>query len=397
MGLCKDRNILIGVTGSIAAYKAVELVRLLKNAGANVKVVMTKDAKEFITELTLQAVSGSPVHSELLDPTTEASMSHITLAKWAELLLIVPATANIIAKLNAGFADDLLTTLYLASAAPTVIVPAMNQQMWRHSATQANVMALEKRGIAIWGPDEGSQACGDIGPGRMIEPLQILSEIEQFFSPKILQGKIVVITAGPTRERIDPVRFLSNDSSGKMGYALAEAAKALGAQVTLVSGPTYLDPPQGVNVIKVESAQEMYDGVMQTIAESDIFIASAAVADFRVSGISKHKIKKPSVPEIHLEPNVDILQAVANLNKRPYVVGFAAETENVIENAAKKLHDKKLDMIVANQVGQDGTGFGGDDNQVSVLTADDRVDLDRMSKRDLAFKLLQIITRQTFK
>lgn len=397
MGLCKDRNILIGVTGSIAAYKAVELVRLLKNAGANVKVVMTKDAKEFITELTLQAVSGSPVHSELLDPTTEASMSHITLAKWTELLLIVPATANIIAKLNAGFADDLLTTLYLACSAPTVIVPAMNQQMWRHSATQANVVALKKRGIALWGPDEGSQACGDIGPGRMIEPLQIMSAIEQFFSPKILEGKTVVITAGPTRERIDPVRFISNDSSGKMGYALAEAAKALGAQVILVSGPTHLEAPEGMNVIKVESAQEMYDGVMQAITESDIFIGCAAVADFRVSDISQHKVKKPNVPQIHLEPNVDILQSVANLNKRPYVVGFAAETQNVIENAAKKLTEKKLDMIIANLVGREGTGFSSDDNQVSVLTADDRINLDRMTKRDLAFKLLQIITRQTSK
>jgi phosphopantothenoylcysteine decarboxylase/phosphopantothenate--cysteine ligase len=391
MSACKNKNILIGVTGSIAAYKAAELIRLVKEAGANVKVVMTKDAKEFITELTLQAVSGSPVHCNLLDPNTEASMSHITLAKWADLLLIVPATANVIAKLKAGLADDLLSTLYLACAAPTVIVPAMNQQMWRHAATQANVAALRATDVTFWGPDTGSQACGDVGPGRMLEPVEILAQLEHFFSPKLLEGKKVLITAGPTRERIDPVRYISNYSSGKMGYALAQSAQALGANVTLVTGPTHLQTPDHIKTVAVESAQEMYQAVMDQVAACDIFIACAAVADYRSATVAKQKIKKPSLPQITLENNVDILKEVASLEKRPYIVGFAAETENLIDNAKKKLHEKKLDMIVANLIGESNSGFESDDNRVCVITATNEIDFELMSKRELAPLLLELI------
>lgn len=388
------KNIVIGVTGSIAAYKTPELVRLLKAEGANVKVVMTQDAKQFITELTLQAVCGSPVHSQLLDPTTEASMSHITLAKWADLIVIVPATANVIAKLNAGIADDLLSTLYLASAAPTAIVPAMNQQMWRHIATQQNVGELKERGVLFWGPDEGSQACGDEGPGRMIEPSQILEEINSYFAPKLFQGKKIVITAGPTRERLDPVRYISNFSSGKMGYALAQAAKNLGAEVVLVSGPTQLSAPVGVATILVESADEMYQAVCDHLSNCEVFIGCAAVADFRSKEIAPQKIKKGLVPEIKLEKNIDIIQEIGRRSDKPFLVGFAAESENLVENAKAKLLQKNLDMVVANDISAADSGFNSDFNRVCVITADGRVDFDLMPKLRLAGELMGVICQR---
>lgn len=394
MNFCKEKNVLIGVTGSIAAYKAPELIRLLKAEGANVQVVMTQDAKQFITELTLQAVSGSPVHSQLLDPTAEASMSHITLAKWADLIIIAPATANILAKINAGIADDLLSTLYLASGAATAIVPAMNQQMWRHVATQHNVQQLEKRGVLFWGPDEGLQACGDDGPGRMIEPSQILAQIDHFFSPKLMAGLKIVITAGPTRERLDPVRYISNFSSGKMGYALAQSARNLGAQVILVSGPTHLPAPTSVTTISVESASEMYRAVSEHLPDCDVFIGCAAVADFRAKEIATQKIKKGMLTDLKLEKNIDILQEIGKRQDKPFLVGFAAESENLIENAKAKLLQKNLDMVVANDISADDSGFNSDFNCVSVITATEQVDFELMPKQVLAGRLMELIQRQ---
>jgi phosphopantothenoylcysteine decarboxylase/phosphopantothenate--cysteine ligase len=393
MNFC-TKNIVIGVTGSIAAYKTPELVRLLKAKGVNVKVVMTQDAKQFITELTLQAVSGSPVHSQLLDPTTEASMSHITLAKWADLIVIAPATANVIAKLNVGIADDLLSTLYLASAAPTALVPAMNQQMWRHIATQQNVQQLAQRGVVFWGPDEGLQACGDDGPGRMIEPSQIMEKITSHFAPKLLQGKKIVITAGPTRERLDPVRYISNFSSGKMGYALAQSARDLGAQVVLISGPTQLKPPGNVKTIAVESASEMHRAVFEHLPDCDVFIGCAAVADFRAKEIATQKIKKGMLTDLKLEKNIDILQEIGKRQDKPFLVGFAAESENLIENAKAKLLQKNLDMVVANDISEDDSGFNSDFNCVSVITATKQMDFELMPKRDLSEALMQLIYQQ---
>lgn len=391
MSSFKDKNIIIGVTGSIAAYKAVELIRLLKTQGANIKVVMTNDAKHFITELTLQAVSGSKVFSQLLDPETENSMSHIALAKWADLLLVVPATANVIAKFALGLADDLLSTLYLASKASTVLIPAMNQQMWQHPATISNIKQLQSRGMIIWGPDHGSQACGDYGPGRMIEPSDILTRVANFYSAKPLKDIKIVITAGPTREPIDPVRYISNYSSGKMGYALARAASNQGAQVTLVSGPTHLPVPDNVNAIYIESAQQMHRAVSDQLCHCDIFIGCAAVVDFRSKTIANQKIKKSSNLQLDLEKNIDIIDAVAQLPDKPFVVGFAAESENLIANAKLKLQQKNLDIVIANLIGVSGSGFESDHNQVSVLTHTEQIDYPLMPKDELAQLLIDVI------
>lgn len=390
MSSFKDKNILIGVTGSIAAYKAVELIRLLTQ-GANIKVVMTNDAKHFITELTLQAVSGSKVFSQLLDPETENSMSHIALAKWADLLLVVPATANVIAKFALGLADDLLSTLYLASKASTVLIPAMNQQMWQHPATISNIKQLQSRGVIIWGPDHGSQACGDYGPGRMIEPSDILTRVANFYSAKPLKDIKIVITAGPTREPIDPVRYISNYSSGKMGYALARAASNQGAQVTLVSGPTHLPVPDNVNAIYIESAQQMHRAVSDQLSHCDIFIGCAAVVDFRSKTIADQKIKKSSNLQLDLEKNIDIIDEVAQLPVKPFVVGFAAESENLIANAKLKLQQKNLDIVIANLIGVSGSGFDSDHNQVSVLTHTEQIDYPLMPKDELAQLLIDVI------
>lgn len=387
-----DKHILLGITGSIAAYKTPDLVRRLREFQAQVQVVMTQAATQFITPLSLQAVSGHRVHTELLNADLEATMSHITLARWADAVLIAPATAHCLAKLTYGLADDLLTTLCLATTAPIAIAPAMNQQMWLAAVTQENVRRLQQRGIQLLGPAVGNQACGEIGAGRMLEPLDIVAQLATLFSTQKLQGQRVLITAGPTRENIDAVRFISNRSSGKMGYALAQAATQAGATVTLISGPVALSPPIGVNMVSVYSAQEMYKAVMTHIAEADIFIATAAVADYRPSQPVAHKIKKQATTlAIHLERTPDILATVADLPNPPFTVGFAAETHNVIEYARDKLQRKKLNMIVANQVGVEGIGFESEENAAYVLWEDKEIALAQCTKVRLAEQLIEII------
>lgn len=388
-----QKNILLGITGSIAAYKSAELVRILKNSGANVRVVMSAGAQNFITPMTLQAVSGHPVYTELLDTTSEAAMSHIELARWADIILVAPATAHFMAKIAHGFADDLLTSLCLATTAAVMIAPAMNAQMWAHLATQANSQILAERNIQIIGPGYGEQACGEIGLGRMLEPEEIMAQLElSSRQTSILQGKHFLITAGPTQEAIDPVRYLSNHSSGKMGYALAKAAAVQGASVTLVSGPTSLSPPANVKHISVITAADMLSAVMDQIKICDVFIAAAAVADFRIKQPSLQKIKKSATPlNLELEPNPDILMTVSKLKQRPYLIGFAAETENLIENAKQKLKQKNCDMIIANHVGN-GLGFGVDFNEVTVITNNSLEKFPLINKLMLAEDLIEIIT-----
>lgn len=388
--LLANKQILLGVTGGIAAYKSADLVRRLRDAGALVRVVMTTGAKQFITPLTMQAVSGNSVHDDLFDPLAEAAMGHIELARWADIILVAPATADFMAKLVQGEAGDLLSTLCLASQAPLVIAPAMNQGMWKHTATQANVQVLQNKGVHFIGPDAGDQACGDVGFGRMSEPLAIVEEVSALFATGSLAGKRVVITAGPTQEAIDPVRYISNASSGKMGYALAEAAAEAGADVVLISGPVNLATPSHVQRIDVISAQQMLDAVMSNIKEADIFMGVAAVADYRCKQIAAEKIKKSQSNSltIELEKNPDILAAVAQLAVRPYVVGFAAETENLTENARAKLQNKKLDMIVANLA---KNSIGQDENEVTVLWSDQQKVFSRMPKNKLARELMVLI------
>ena len=361
------QRILLGVTGGIAAYKSATLVRRLMDEGAEVRVVMTSGAEAFITPLTFQALSGNPVHTDLLDPAAEAAMGHIELARWASLILIAPASANTIARLAHGLADDLLGTLCLASEAPLVIAPAMNRIMWSHAATQQNIDTLHARGVRTLGPGVGSQACGETGAGRMLEPEEIVAHLGGT-NNSALAGKRVLITAGPTREPIDPVRFLSNRSSGKMGYAIAKAARELGAEVTLISGPVNLDTPHGVNRIDVVTAEQMLDSTLEHADSHDIFISVAAVADYRVDKVSKQKIKKSSDDmELKLTRNPDILKSVAALKNKPFCVGFAAETEKVEQHARGKLKKKKLDMIAANHVAQaDNPVFGSDVNALDV-------------------------------
>ena len=366
------QRILLGVSGGIAAYKSATLVRRLIDEGAEVRVVMTGGAQAFITPMTFQALSGNPVHTELLDPAAEAAMGHIELARWASLILIAPASANTIARLAHGLADDLLSTLCLASEAPQVIAPAMNRIMWSHAATQQNIDTLHARGVRTLGPGVGSQACGETGAGRMLEPEEIVEHLSgannAVLTAKKLTGKKILITAGPTREPIDPVRFLSNRSSGKMGYAIATAASELGADVTLISGPVHLDTPHGVNRIDVITAEEMLDSTLDQANSHDIFISVAAVADYRVEKISEQKIKKSSDDvELKLTRNPDILKSVAALKNKPFCVGFAAETEKVEEHARGKLKKKRLDMIAANHVAQAGNPvFGSDINALDV-------------------------------
>lgn len=387
-----NKKILLGIGGGIAAYKSADLVRRLKERGADVRVLMSQSAMEFITPLTLQALSGHSVASDLLDPTAEASMGHIELARWADLFVIAPATANIIARINAGMADELLTTAVLATSAPVVLCPAMNQQMYQNSATQNNLANLAHRDITLWGPANGSQACGDIGPGRMLEPLDIAKRAEAFFSKKTLTGQKILLTAGPTREAIDPVRYISNHSSGKMGYALAKAAADMGAEVTLVSGPVNLAAPHNVNVIKVESAKQMLQTVMQHIDEQDIFIGCAAVADYRVENIAESKIKKStSTMQLALIRNPDILAEVAAMDNGPFAVGFAAETNDVETYAKDKFHRKKLDMIAANDVSNSQIGFNSDVNALKVFWHDGYKELPTTDKYSLATQLLSLI------
>ncbi len=390
-----NRNVLLGVSGGIAAYKSAELVRQLQELGATVRVVMTRGAQEFITPLTLQALSGNPVHTELLDAEAELGMSHIELARWADLLLIAPATADLLARLAAGRADDLLTTVALATAAPLVLAPAMNQQMWRDQATIANVAALASRGYTFVGPASGEQACGDIGPGRMEQPAIIAAAAAGVFENGLLEGKRVVITAGPTREALDPVRYISNHSSGKMGYALAQAAVDAGARTTLVSGPVNLSAPDHARVLHVESATQMLEQCLQLLPECDIFIACAAVADYRPAAIEQQKIKKgPEHINLQLVRNPDIVAAVAASEHRPFTVGFAAETNDLLAHARDKMKRKGLDMIVANDVSNRSIGFNSDNNEATVLWADGEQVLAMTGKSAMARQIIQIIARQ---
>ncbi|MFW8629109.1 bifunctional phosphopantothenoylcysteine decarboxylase/phosphopantothenate--cysteine ligase CoaBC [Vibrio natriegens] len=387
------KKILLGISGGIAAYKCAELTRRLIERGAQVRVVMTKAAQEFITPLTMQAVSGHPVSDSLFDPAAEASMGHIELAKWADLVLLAPATADLIARLSAGMGNDLLTTLVLATDSPVAVSPAMNQQMYSNVATQENIATLARRGMHIWGPGAGEQACGDVGPGRMLEPMQLVHLCEQFFQPKVLEGKSVLITAGPTREAIDPVRYISNHSSGKMGFSLANAAVQLGARVTLVSGPVNLTTPAGVERINVASAQEMYDAVMSHATSHDAFISCAAVADYRPEDIASQKLKKTADNDqmvIKMVKNPDIVASVAAMtDKRPFTVGFAAETNDVETYARGKLVKKNLNMICANDVSVEGQGFNSNDNAITLFWPEGELALALESKEALSFKILE--------
>ncbi|WP_330472332.1 bifunctional phosphopantothenoylcysteine decarboxylase/phosphopantothenate--cysteine ligase CoaBC [Vibrio harveyi] len=387
------KKILLGISGGIAAYKCAELTRRLIERGAQVQVVMTKAAKEFITPLTMQAVSGRPVSDSLLDPAAEASMGHIELAKWADLVLLAPATADLIARMSAGMGNDLLTTLVLATDSPIAVSPAMNQQMYRNVATQENIATLARRGMHIWGPAAGEQACGDIGPGRMLEPMQLVGLCEQFFQPKLLAGKSVLITAGPTREAIDPVRYISNHSSGKMGFALANAAAQLGAKVTLISGPVSLNTPAGVERINVASAQEMHAAVTTHAPNHDAFISCAAVADYRPENVASQKLKKTENNDqmtINMVKNPDIVATVANMTEqRPFTVGFAAETNDVATYARGKLVKKNLDMICANDVSVEGQGFNCNDNAITLFWSQGELALALESKEALSFKILE--------
>jgi len=387
-----NRNVLLGVSGGIAAYKSAELVRQLQGRGASVRVIMTLGAREFITPLTLQALSGHPVHTQLLDTDAEQGMGHIELARWADLLLVAPATADLIARLSAGRADDLLTTAALATTAPLMLAPAMNQQMWQDPATIANITQLSARGAHIVGPAVGQQACGDVGPGRMEEPPVIADAAASLFESGLLAGKRVIITAGPTREALDPVRYISNHSSGKMGYALAQAAVDAGAITTLVSGPVNLAPPKHVQCLPVQSATEMLEKCLALLPECDIFIACAAVADYRPATIEQQKIKKgPEQVILQLARNPDIVAAVAASENSPFTVGFAAETNDVLSYARDKMQRKGLDMIVANDVSDLSIGFNSDHNEATVLWRDGEQVLARSGKSAIARQIVELI------
>jgi phosphopantothenoylcysteine decarboxylase/phosphopantothenate--cysteine ligase len=406
LSVISNKNIVLAVTGGIAAYKSAILVRRLKDAGFNIRVVMTQGAQAFITPLTFQALSGNPVHTALLNPEAEAGMGHIELARWADLLLVAPASCDILAKFAAGLADDLLSTLYLASNCPVWVAPAMNQQMWAAKATQRNLNTLVDDGVHVIMPDAGSQACGDVGLGRMPEPEDLARQVTRYFHQAqraiaekfgMLAGKHVVITAGPTREAMDPVRYISNHSTGKMGFSLAAACYAAGAKVTLIAGPVSLDTPNGVHRINVSSAVKMLEVSMQMLDEGcDIFIATAAVADYRVAEVAEHKIKKSGDElNVALIKNPDIVATIAQQQKRPFMVGFAAETQNVEQYAAGKLVAKKLDMIACNDVSRSDIGFASDENAMTVFFAEryqmQKRDLDKASKQEIAQQLVEAI------
>jgi phosphopantothenoylcysteine decarboxylase/phosphopantothenate--cysteine ligase len=393
--LTPKTRILLGVTGGIAAYKSPDLVRRLTERGAEVQVVMTAGAQRFVTPLSFQAVSGRPTRTDLWDSAAEAAMGHIELARWAQLVLIAPASADFIARLAAGRADDLLSTLCLATESPIALAPAMNRVMWANKATQANIDTLVSRGVRILGPGSGSQACGEIGEGRMWEPAQLAETLLAApVNARLLAGLNVLLTAGPTRERLDPVRYLTNRSSGKMGVAVAAAAREAGAHVTLVTGPVNLPTPAGITRINVESARDMYAAVHRHVAEADVFIAAAAVADFQPVTVAKQKIKKQGgAVKLDLEPAPDILKSVADMAKRPFVVGFAAETNDVEENARIKLKRKKLDMIAANQVG-DGIAFDCEDNALTVLWPAGKIEVARGPKIEVARALIALIAQR---
>ena len=391
-----NRNFIVGVTGSIAAYKAAELTRSLIREGANVRVIMTEGACEFITPLTLQALSGHEVHTDLLDTEAEAAMGHIELARWADALLIAPASADSIARLVQGRADDLLGACALATPAPVFVAPAMNQEMWAKQATQDNVQTLVSRGIAMLGPSSGSQACGDVGVGRLLEPDDIVSAVAEHLSTGALSGRHVVITAGPTREPICPVRYISNRSSGKMGYALAEACINAGAKTTLISGPVNCEPPAGATVISVETTQEMFDASMAAASTADIFIGAAAVVDFKPATVSDRKIKRSGVDamDLSLVPNPDIIASVAGGEARPQlVVGFAAETHDVQDYARKKLVSKSLDFIFANDVSDQSIGFSSEQNAGVLIGKDADIAMPMSSKRILAESIVRELSK----
>lgn len=405
----EQKNVLLGVSGGIAAYKTPDLVRKLTAKGANVRVVLTSSAEHFVSSLSLQAVSGNKVSTNLLDEDAEAGMGHIELARWADYFLVAPATANTIAKLSLGLADDLLTTLALATTAKVFIAPAMNQQMWAAHATLENVNTLQKRGANILGPAAGEQACGDMGYGRMLEPQELADALAEYAQENnaitkshdssenlVLTGKKVMITAGPTREAIDPVRYISNHSSGKMGFAIAKAAQQLGAEVTLIAGPVNLDTPHLVNRKDVVSADDMLNAVHESIAQQDIFISCAAVADYKLEAINSQKMKKQGDGDLtlNLTQNPDILKSVAFLNNPPFTVGFAAETQNVESYAKTKLEKKKLNMIAANDVSNSDLGFNSDQNALIVLSQENKYELPVASKDLLAMQLLKIVDKE---
>lgn len=394
-----NRCVLLGVSGGIAAYKSPDLVRRLRERGHQVRVVMTRGAQEFITPLSLAAVSGQAVHTALLDPRAEAAMSHIELARWADVVLIAPASADVIARLAHGLADDLLSTLCLATDAAIVLAPAMNRRMWAAAATRANVDTLRARGVRLLGPGSGDQACGETGEGRMLEPAELAAELDALLATDSrepgLAGLGVLITAGPTREAIDPVRYISNHSSGKMGYAVAAAARAAGASVILVSGPSDLPAPPGIERVQVESAEQMHAAVLSRVEGCDIFIAAAAVADYRPVEISEQKIKKKGQRlEIALVRNVDILADIAGRDHAPFTVGFAAETEKLESHAREKLTAKRLDMIAANPVGGPSPGFGADTNRLRVFWKDGEADLGEALKTELAERLVALVAER---
>jgi len=405
-----NKKILLAISGGIAAYKCPELVRRLKERGMQVKVVMTQSAQSFVTPLSLQAVSGEPVSDSLLDPSAEAAMGHIEFAKWADLILVAPATANIIAKMTHGIADDLLTTLLLATPAKVAVAPAMNQQMYAHAATQANLNTLKQRNIEVWGPASGEQACGDLGLGRMLDPLELVENCINFFADQIqnthslsLKGKTVTITAGPTREALDPVRYISNHSSGKMGYALAIAAEKLGATVNIISGPVSLPTPNNVNRVNISSAVEMQQAALELAPKSDVFIGCAAVADYRAADIQTQKIKKQGDEiSLTLVKNPDVIASVAALTtNRPFTVGFAAETQNVAQYALGKLKNKNLNMICANDVSQEGLGFNSERNALTLYWhdkqgKDSQLNLPEDSKQALAIQIIKTIANACF-
>jgi phosphopantothenoylcysteine decarboxylase/phosphopantothenate--cysteine ligase len=384
--------LLLGVSGGIAAYKAAELVRLVRAAGAEVRVVMTPAAEHFIGAATLQALSGQPVRSSLWDPAAEAAMGHIELARWATQILVAPASADLIARCANGLADDLLSTLLLASAAPVAVAPAMNQQMWAHPATQDNLARLRSRGVAVFGPAAGEQACGDIGPGRLLEPTSLLDALIGMRVGDQLAGLRILVSAGPTFEDLDPVRFIGNRSSGRMGFAIAEQAALMGARVTLVAGPTALPDPLRCERINVRSAEQMLRAVVDRVEQTDVYIGAAAVADYRPVAPRPTKIKKSAESmEIKLVRNPDILGTLAERASRPFLVGFAAETDDVLHYARGKLEAKRLDMIAANQVGLAGAGFDSEDNELTLLWSDGERILPRASKRELARTLLEVV------
>lgn len=399
MNTLNGKHILLGITGAIAAYKSAELTRRLRDAGAVVRVVMTRGATEFVTPLTFQALSGNPVHTELLDEKAEAGMGHIQLARWADAILIAPASANCLAKLAQGRADDLLTTLCLASEAPLALAPSMNRAMWDDPATRSNVNTLQQRGVHLFGPGTGAQACGESGEGRLLEVPELIAALSGLFKSGALQGVNVLITAGPTYEPIDPVRFIGNRSSGRMGFELARAAREAGANVTLISGPCAQTTPEDVTRIDVETAAEMHAAVMQHLRQQQVFIAAAAVADYRPRITAEHKLKKHKAElSIELERTADILADVAASSPRPFVVGFAAETGDLEPNARAKLTGKSLDMIAANLVGKDANaqdiGFNSEYNALHVFWLNGGQKLEKMRKTRLARELVMLIARR---